>query len=40
MPVKLFEFLEQFMIGIFSIKTNPIRENWSNENLFIFRWEI
>ena len=30
MPIKLFSFLEQFMIDFFFDNLNPTRENWIN----------
>ena len=36
MPLKLFKFVEQFMMDTFFVKTNPIWENWINRQNFYF----
>ena len=35
MDLKLFEFLDQFMIETFCNKMNPMWENWINRQTFI-----
>ena len=40
MALGLFEFLEQFLIDTFFVKTNPIWEKWIKKVKLLFRWEI
>ena len=40
MALKLFEFLEQFMINTFLIKLTQFDKTRSIINFFLFRWEI